>query len=218
MTAEIWDELGTTMRGLRRAAGQSLRQVEKDSGIGRGTLSQIENGKARASRRAVDWYDNHLGGDGLLASMYGEARGAHRQEPAGHPSEAAVQDGDAFAVLACTVPTGAVVEAGAHLDVIWTVVNSGRVHWQGRRLARVGTHRALRLINSDPWVSLPDCAAGERAHARATIAVPELPGTLAAYWQIVDDRGRPCFRAPSLIALIVTAVADAGELDARAYG
>lgn len=216
MTAEIWDELGTTMRALRRSSGQSLRRVEKDSGIGRGTLSQIENGKARASRRAVDWYDTHLGGDGLLASMYGEARGAHRHEPTGHPSEVAVQDGDAFAVLDCSLPMGAVIEAGARLEVTWTVANSGRVHWQSRRLARVGTHRALRLINSDPWVALPDCAPGERAQAGVAVSVPELPGTLAAYWQIVDDRGRPCFRAPSLIALVVTAVA--GELEVPAFG
>lgn len=218
MTAEIWDELGTTMRVLRRSAEQSLRQVEKDSGIGRGTLSQIENGKARASRRAVDWYDTHLGGDGLLASMYGEARGAHRHEPTGHPSEVAVQDGDAFVVIDCSVPMGAAVEAGARVEVTWTVGNAGRVRWQGRRLARVGTHRAVRLINSDPWVPLPECAAGEHAQVRVPITVPELPGTLAAYWQIVDDRGRRCFRAPSLVPLIVTALADAAELGARAFG
>jgi Ig-like domain-containing protein/helix-turn-helix protein len=206
VTVEIWRELGATMRDLRRSAGRSLRDIERDSGIGRGTLSQIETGKARASRKAVDWYDGRLGGNGLLTSMYGEARGAHRHEPTGDPSEPAVQDGDAFDVVACTLPLGAVVAAGTRLQVTWTVANAGEVHWRGRRLARVGTHRAVRLIASEPWVELPDCAAGERAEARVSIAVPELPGTLAAYWQIVDDRGRPCFRPPSLIPLIVTAI------------
>ena len=103
---------------------------------------------------------------------------------------------------------GAVVTAGARLQVTWTVANAGAVHWRGRRLARVGPTAPYGSIGSEPWVDLPDCAAGEQAQAQVSIAVPELPGTLAAYWQIVDDRGRPCFRSPALIPLIVTAVAD----------
>ena len=59
---ELWLELGANMRALRTAAGLSIRQVEAQSGIGRGTLSQVENGKARASRRLVEWYDAELHG------------------------------------------------------------------------------------------------------------------------------------------------------------
>jgi transcriptional regulator with XRE-family HTH domain len=205
---DLWGELGTTMRAVRQGAGRSLRQVERESGWGRGTLSQIETGKGRPSRAQVEWYDRNLGGDGLLISIYAEARGAHRTEVSREVERAgeAIVDGDAFAIRRSLRALGEAAQVGTQLEVGWTLGNTGEVDWRGRCLTRVGAPSAPRLITSAPSVPLADCAPGDEIEVSLDVVIPALPGTLAAYWQITDSAGRLSFAGPALIPLIVTAV------------
>ena len=204
--SELWTELGATMRSLRRGMNQSLRQVERQTDWGRGTLSQIENGKGRPSRAQVEWYDSNLNGDGLLISMYAEARGAHRLDNR-RPGLAELHiDGDAFEVVRTRRPVGEAVPIGVEITAGWTLRNSGSVRWTDRRLARVGAHNAIRLLASLPWVAVPNCAPGDEVELTVQVTVPTLPGTLAAYWQMIDSADRRCFPAPSLLPVIISAV------------
>jgi transcriptional regulator with XRE-family HTH domain len=202
VTEELWAELGATMRALRLRAGESLRSVERESGWGRGTLSQLENGRARPNRDQVEWYDTKLGGDGLLLAMYVEARTA-RSTPQQRPRGAAAVPGDAFEVVSSVLASGITVWPGADVDAGWTLRNSGTHAWSGRSVARVGAPTALRLISSAAAVPVPPCAPGESVDVRFTITVPDASGTLAAYWHVVDGEGRPCFAPPSLLSVTV---------------
>ncbi|WP_375496894.1 NBR1-Ig-like domain-containing protein [uncultured Jatrophihabitans sp.] len=204
MTDELWAELGATMRALRKHAGRSLRAVERSSFWGRGTLSQIENGRARPNREQVEWYDAELGGDGLLLAMYVEARTARGAAPRRGPGTATLS-GDAFEVVSSVVASGESAEVGAQLTAGWTLRNAGRIPWTGRALARVGAPTALRLISSDPEVPIPPCDPGQTVEVLFKIGVPDAPGTLAAYWHIVDADGRPCFAPPSLLSVTLLA-------------
>lgn len=199
---EVWRRLGADMRALRVQAGRSLRQAETASGWGRGTLSQVENGKARPSRALVDWYEAAFDGDGLLVSTFAEARGAHRAGPS-RADGLAVVPGDGFAVDGATLPHGQLVPAGADLEAGWTFVNTGDVAWQGRRLRRVGTHSAAQLLSSPRSVAMDDCRPGGTVSVRVPLHAPETPGTLAAYWSIVDEDDRRCYPAPSLVDVLV---------------
>ncbi len=204
MTDELWAELGATMRALRVQAGRSLRTVERGSGWGRGTLSQIENGRARANREQVEWYDANLGGDGLLVAMYIEARtapAAPRERNVG----AGTLPGDAFEVVSSLLASGETARAGATLTAGWVLRNAGTVPWSARSLARVGAPAALRLISSDPAVPIPACEPGATVDVRFKITVPDVAGTLAAYWHIVDADGRPCFAPPTLLPVTLVA-------------
>lgn len=189
---ELWAELSASMRALRRNAGMSLRQAELASGRGRGTLSQIENGKARPGRDLTEWYDTTFGGDGLLLSLYAEARGAHGPTSQRHffPN---VRAGDAMRVESSLLPEGELVQCGSDVVAGWTLVNSGTVAWTGRQLERVGANAAARLIASAPGTPVPDCEPGDRLRIEVAFTVPEVPGTFAAYWLMVDADGRPCF-------------------------
>jgi transcriptional regulator with XRE-family HTH domain len=192
------------MRLLRVAAGLSLRQAEVASGHGRGTLSQVENGKARPARELVEWYDTSLNGDGLLISLYAEARGA-RGPGASRVDPARVRPGDALRVEAPLLALGTLVRPGAHLTAGWTFVNTGRVAWFGRRLRRIGVPAAARMITSPPAGSLPDCGPGAAASITVPVDVPGQAGTFAAYWQVVDSEGCPCFGPAETITLLVVA-------------
>lgn len=201
----LWAELGASMRLLRQNAGRSLRQVEAASGWGRGTLSQVENGKARPSRGLVEWYDAVLGGDHVLLSIYAEARGAHGPSAPGRPADLRIIDGDALAVDRPLLPFGVAVPVGSTVTAGWTLVNAGTVDWAQRRLGRVGAHAAARLLASAPAVPIPHCAAGDRVQLNVEIKVPLLPGTFAAYWQVLDAEGRRCFPVADALSVLVTA-------------
>jgi transcriptional regulator with XRE-family HTH domain len=201
---ELWVELGTSMRILRTAAGVSLRRAELMSGRGRGSLSQVENAKARPTRDLVEWYDDAFAGDGLLLSVYAEARGAHggrsRQEQDLH-----VLEGDSMRVVRDALAHGERVPPGARLAASWTVHNDGAVPWTGRRLRRVGAAGAVRVITSPAFVSVPDCRPDEQVVVTVPVTVPDAAGTYAAYWTMVDPAGCTCFSGPTKFALLVTA-------------
>jgi len=203
---ELWAELSASMRAMRRNAGMSLRQAELASGRGRGTLSQIENGKARPSRDLVEWYDKSFGGDGLLLSLYAEARGAHGPTSQRHffPH---LQDGDAISVEGALLAEGELVECGADVIAGWTLRNRGGVPWRGRFVERVGAHAAARLIASAPEAPIPDCEPGAAVQVQVVLTVPEVAGTFAAHWVIVGDDRRPCFEGATgrLRVLLTTA-------------
>ena len=204
MTEELWAELGATMRALRAQADQSLRTVERASGWGRGTLSQVENGRARANRDQVEWYDRNLGGDGLLLAMYVEARTA-RSTPPDRPRGGSTQPGDAFEVLSSVLASGETARAGASIKAGWTLRNAGTLAWSDRSLARLGAPAALRLISSDAAVPIPFCAPGQTVDVQFKINVPDVTGTLAAYWHIVGSDGRPCYTPPALLSVTLLA-------------
>jgi len=200
---ELWAELSASMRVLRRNAGISLRQAELASGRGRGTLSQIENGKARPSRDLVEWYDATFGGDGLLQSLYAEARGAHGPTSQRHffPN---VHDGDGVAVEAALLPEGELVQSGADVIAGWTLRNTGKVPWQGRFVERVGAHGAARLITSAPEAPIPDCEPGASVSVEVALTVPGVAGTFAAHWVIVGPDRRLSFERDGRLRVIVT--------------
>ena len=199
---QLWQELSVSLRDLRENAGLSLRAVEKATGWGRGSLSQIENGKARPMRAQVEWYDDQLGGDGMLVSIFAEARGAHG--PAGRARvQAGMRAGDAVEVLDALSALGDVVRTGSTVPIGWTLRNTGTVAWQGLVLRRVGPRAARGLIGGPATVMLPDCLPGGQIQVGFDITMPDVAATLAACWEIVDDQGRPCFTAASLLRVVL---------------
>lgn len=202
---ELWAELSASMRLLRVNAGMSLRQAELASGWGRGTLSQVENGKARPGRDLVEWYEQRFHGDGLLLSLYAEARGARGPLTSLRAGPPNVLDGDALIVEAPLLPAGELVPTGAEIVAGWTFHNTGPVSWEQRRLQRIGAHAAVRLIASPPFVPIPDCGPGERVDVRVPIRIPEVASTFAAHWTVVDESGRSCFNPPVVVRVVVTA-------------
>lgn len=207
MPADVWRELGESMRRVRQAHGLSLRQVEAMSGWGRGTLSQVENGKARPGLGLVEWYEHTLHADGLLIGLYTGARAAHagvgRRRPAFPDYYVA---GDAMEVAAASVPSGLQVAADERLSIGWTIRNTGTVRWRGRQLRRTGAYAGSRLISSSQVVDVPETPPGRTAEVAVPVVAPRAPGTVVAYWRMVDHRGRYCFPAGVDLSAILVVV------------
>ncbi|WP_143168012.1 helix-turn-helix domain-containing protein [Jatrophihabitans endophyticus] len=202
----LWGRLGASMRAMRTAAGLSLRQVESETGTGRGTLSQIETGKARPNRAVVEWYDTVLGADGLLLSVFAEARGAYAT--AGHrDARRRAVPGDAMVVTDPALPHGLLLDPGAVVAAAWTLHNIGVVPWSGRRLVRVGAHAAPGLPASARDAPVPACGPGERVRVEVAIRLPVLPGSFAAYWHLGDEAGRDCTPAGAELPCVLLVVA-----------
>jgi transcriptional regulator with XRE-family HTH domain len=176
------------MRAARRAAGVSLRDLERRGRWRRSTISQVETATARPSRELVRWYDTELGTDGLLLSMYAEARS--RQLLGRYGRAVTDADRDVVRVVETDPPAGVQVERSAPLRAHLTLVNDGRTVWRGRRLRRMGAYTGARLICSPPEVDVPGTAPGERADVMVELRAPELPGSVVAYWSMVDEAGR----------------------------
>lgn len=201
----LWIELGESMRALRVGTGTSLRQAEAASGRGRGTLSQVENAKARPGRELVEWYDSAFAGDGLLLSIYAEARGAHGPQRRDGPEPFSPVPGDRLRIEAALLAAGQLVRPGELIAAGWTVANLGTVPWHGRRLQRVGAHSAPRLLASAASIPVPDCGPGDRVQVRSVLEVPDVTGTFAAYWQFMDAAGHACYPPPTPFTVLVVA-------------
>jgi transcriptional regulator with XRE-family HTH domain len=190
------------MRRVRGAAGVSLRELEMRGSWRRSTISQVENGKARPSRQLVEWYDTELGSNGLLLCIYAEARSrqllARQGIDAGEPL-------DEVHVVGIDPPAGHAVHRGAWLPARVALRNGGTASWQGRALHRMGAHTGTRLIGSSPSTPVPDCEPGHCAEVSIELRAPDVPGSVVAFWTMVDDKGRECAQSspPVVVSLVV---------------
>lgn len=197
MTGQLWAELGATMRKMRGEAGVSLRDLETRGHWRRSTISQVENGIARPSRQLVEWYDTELGSDGLLMSIYAEARACQLRGGRESASD------DVLLTLDVDPPTGLLVNRGARLQARITVANGGRRAWRERRLVRMGAYSGRRLISSAPAAPVADLAPGEHTDVVIPIRAPELPGSTVAYWRLADPDGAKCAPSSPPVAVLL---------------
>lgn len=206
MAGQLWRELGASMRAMRQSGGLSLRQAEVVSGWRRGTLSQVENGKARPGASLVEWYDRAFEGHGLLLSAFAEARAAH---PAVGPIEqpddkqGSPVPGDAVHVDVDSPAAGLRVAKGGTVPVKFLLENRGVIPWHRRRMRRVGAQAGTRLLMGERSMSIPDTAPGESVSVTSTVRAPEHPGSVIAYWRMVDADDRYCFLKDDLACVLV---------------
>jgi transcriptional regulator with XRE-family HTH domain len=171
------------MRRVRGAAGVSLRDLETRGSWRRSTISQVENGKARPSRQLIEWYDSQLGSDGLLLSIYAEARSRQLLAHCDGPCE---QCDDALEIVDVDPPAGSLVGRGARLQARVALRNEGITAWRGRELRRMGAYAGLRLIGSAREVAVPETGPGELAELLIDLRAPDIPGSVVAYWSLID--------------------------------
>lgn len=204
MNAELWRELGEAMRAHRTLHTVSLRELERDAGWSRGTLSQVENGKVRPSLRLVEYYDNAFAGDGLLLALFADAHVLHSPHN-GFRNRAGerIEDGDAVRVEAASLPQGAAVAAGEPLQLEWTITNSGTVAWRGRHLRRVGALSGMRLVSSASAAPIPDAEPGQTVTASVALTPPEVAGTVAAHWRIAHADGAFAHPLSDLLSIVL---------------
>ena len=225
--------LGTALRGMREAEGIGLRKFAEKVGYEPSHVSRVERAQVTPSPEFVEACDRELQSDGrlrsLLALVHAEqaerrlrARGAS-PTPAAPPKEGPepLYPGDRSDFVAdLTVPDGSRVEPQEKLLKRWRIRNAGKVPWVGRMLRRDGALGGDQIIRSPRDVPIPAAAPGETADIEVEISAPRLPGSVEAYWRMVDEDGRTCFPDPwypygIYVRLQVVGPGPAGAMDSR---
>jgi len=177
--------------------------LESSSRWRRGTLSQVETGRLRPTPELLRFYDSTFQGHGLLVSLYTEARAVQTEDAVLHQHETKVEPGDAFEIVSCSVPAGAMVDPGAELKVQWVLRNAGVVPWRQRMLRRLGATSGVRLIESAPVVEVPAVDPGQEVSVDCVVKAPHRSGAVVAHWHIVRADLSACFPLAEVVSILL---------------
>ena len=174
------------MRTLREARGYSLRRMENEGPWTRGTMSQVENGRTKPSSALVHWYESVLDSDGLLLTLYADARVGLDGSPVRRPSAGKPA---AFRVLDSSPPSGFLLAPGERTQACWTIGNEDAETWTGWSVERLGGSVGTWLIGGPDRVALPVLAPGASTEVCFEVTAPTRPGSTIAYWMLLDSDG-----------------------------
>ena len=110
---------------------------------------------------------------------------------------------DEVQIIDVDPPAGHLVNRGAWLQARVGLRNGGASSWRGRELHRMGAYAGTRLIGSSPSTQVPDCKPGELADIVIELRAPDVPGSVVAYWSMVDDKGRECAQSSPPVAVLL---------------
>jgi Ig-like domain-containing protein/helix-turn-helix protein len=185
------------MQKLRLANNATGKQMAEGFGCSPAHISRVEQGTTKPSRELVQFYDDRLGGDGMLLSLYEAAVHAPEQERrrAGgkRPQLQRAIPGDASAFVGDTIPHGTLMTPSQVFEKVWSIRNSGTVTWSGRRLERQGPLTGPGLITSERYADVPNTEPGETVQIVAQLKAPSYDCTSIAYWKMVGPDGSLCF-------------------------
>lgn len=206
--------LGECMRYLREAAEVGLTQAAGQLGVHPGTLSHAEHGRDPPSPRIIGYYERAFHGDGLLWSLYVEARTALRPPPtATRPAAVYPLPGDRSRFVAdVTIPDGTVMPPGFAFLKVWRLQNVGSVTWVGRQIGRRGAASGHGIPHSPMRVAIPRTEPGDMVDIVVPMRAPLLPATAQAHWKMVDGEGRLYFPDRYRYGILVTITVQEGAL------
>jgi len=188
--------LGWSMQKLRMVNGWTGKQVAQEFGCSPSHISRVEQG-SKPSRELVQFYEDTFQADGLLLSLFEVAEHMPEQDrrrAGGHrPRLHRATPGDASTFEGDTIPHGTLIKPGQVFEQTWTVRNSGKLAWQGRRLERQGPLTGPGLISSLRYADIPDTKPGKLAAITAPLKAPTYDCSSIAYFKMVDAEGRLCF-------------------------
>ncbi len=184
------------MQKQRLMHGWTAKQVADAFVCSPSHISRVEQG-SKPSRELVQFYEDTFEADGLLLSLFEVAESAPEQERrrAGgrRPKLKRAIPGDASTFVGDTIPHGSLMEPGQVFEQTWTVRNSGKVPWKGRRLERQGPLTGPGLISSLRFADIPDTEPRAVGAITAWLKAPTYDCSSIAYWKMVDADGALCF-------------------------
>lgn len=199
--------LGWSMQKLRLINGRTEKEIAAEYGCSASHISRVERSGAVPSMRLLAFYEQALGGEGLLWSQFWLVECAleqARSRAAGRRSryKPAVR-GDASTFFGATIPHGQQMEPGEVFVQTWRIKNSGTAPWCGRRLERQGPCTGPGLISSQEFIAISDTEPGEEIDIAATLKAPTYDCTSIAYFKMIDVERCFCFPENYMLGLDV---------------
>ncbi|MZD09231.1 helix-turn-helix domain-containing protein [Streptomyces sp. SID5785] len=156
------DEVGRRLRELRRADGLSLSELARRSGVGKGTLSELESGRRNPTLETLY----------ALATALGRPLGAVLGDPP--PGVVAGAGGGVSGSAVTAVLIERHEDARAATDVFRITIADGAVQESAAHVPR--TTESLMVLSGTAVVGLPDApqTAGPGGHAAWPADAPHL--------------------------------------------
>ncbi|MFG1998096.1 NBR1-Ig-like domain-containing protein [Spirillospora sp. NPDC048911] len=85
-----------------------------------------------------------------------------------------------------TYPDGTRVKAGATFEKVWRLRNSGKVHWKGRKMVRLGSGPCA----APKSVPVPSTPPGQLVDIHVRVRASQRPTRCKIYWKMHDASGR----------------------------
>jgi transcriptional regulator with XRE-family HTH domain len=181
------------MHQLREAAGWTQRRVAEALSVDPSLISRAESGQRPASRRLIDFYESQFDAEGLLRSFadaaaeFEELRRRRRDPELIARQRRYPLPGDESEFLGESPPDGTSVALGQVFTKSWTIRNSGRVPWRGRRLRRIGSTTGPWLLHTPRFVPIPDTDPGEIVTMSVPVTAPHVQAFTMARFKMVDE-------------------------------
>ncbi|MBO1332867.1 helix-turn-helix domain-containing protein [Streptomyces sp. VRA16 Mangrove soil] len=152
------DEVGRRLKGLRQDAGLTLSELARRSGVGKGTLSELESGRRNPTLETLY----------ALTTVLGRPLSAVLDDPP-HGATEGVSGSAVTAVLIERYE-----DADAATDVFRITIAEGAVQESAAHVAR--TTESLMVLSGTAVVGPPDAlrAAGPGAHAHWPADAPHV--------------------------------------------
>lgn len=187
--------LAQAWREARRDAGLDQRQLAEKLDCSNTHISNIEHGRRLPKYDLVERFDELVGSEGFLRSLWEwayteRAAGGHRELSA--PGRQLAGDRSEF-VQDVTMRDGTIIGVDEAFTKIWRLRNSGTVVWRDRLLRRAGPHAPRFGIHSPVQVPVPDTPPGQTADIKMRMRAPSLPGDCVAHFYMTHSDGALCF-------------------------
>lgn len=207
------DHLADALHALRTNAGVGLREFAESIGMSAGHLSHVEKGHKPASKRLVNAYIDHFGGEALIESLFqaeeiereqilNQQYGSNATEPR-ERRDVSIQ-GDASRFIRADVDPSAVVSSGEFFTVTFHLENSGVVDWENRYLKRMGSPASMALPWSPLKVAIPATKPGSVAEIPIPVRGAPLPGTAQILFKMADADGNLFFPSKYRYGVLIT--------------
>lgn len=184
-------------RELRAGAGLDQHQVAAKLGCSPTHISNIEHGRRLPSLGLLTRFEEIVGSEGILRSMWEWARLERDAETAGLRTviEGQTTPGDRSKFVRDIAPRAETVfSPGQRFTAGWEIHNAGRVTWKGRYMRQVGPLAPLYgPICLEERTVVPITKPGEIAAIRAPMIAPQLAGESITYFHMTHPDGSLCF-------------------------
>jgi transcriptional regulator with XRE-family HTH domain len=184
-------------RELRTGAGLDQHAVAAELGCSATHISNIEHGRRMPSFALLTRFEELVGSEGILRSIWAWAMEERAAETAGARTvtKGRTIHGDRVQFVRDIAPRGEpVFEPLQRFTAGWEIRNAGPIAWKNRYLQQVGPLAPLYApVSREERTTVPSTEPGETVEVKVPMMAPQLPGESITYFHMVNADGSLCF-------------------------
>jgi transcriptional regulator with XRE-family HTH domain len=190
--------LAESWRDLRIGAGLEGKQLAEALACSASHISNIEQGRKVPSFELLARYEELVGSDGILRSLWEWATIERAEEsvgPSSPPARRTASSGDRAQFVEDVAPLGKrVFHPLERFEAGWRIRNVGKVVWKNRYLKQAGPMSPRYApLSLEPRVPIRETKPTETVTIKVPMMASQLPGESITYFHMVHADDALCF-------------------------